>query len=248
MHFAGVTSEIQLIDDGVGYAVKNEMGHALDRWLEEDNNLQRWTAAPGAGDGQALAMWEKRVLVTHLVAAAWEKVCATFDFEKAATRLGMRMTINGEGDELIKIQGVENYSFCEADGGLRIASCVCSHLADALIDIVGCIAGDQSNDPINLPQGADPEENGLLDQEVEELVVGEEDGPGGDEEVEVDQDDEIDDTSDPLDVGAAPSTAPPGFRYANSPPPLETDEDKVKLVGRFILHAFSNATFRGWYI
>lgn len=57
----GVTAEVQLIDDGVGYAVKNEMGHALDRWLEEDDNLEKWTSAGVGG----LAMWEKRVLITY---------------------------------------------------------------------------------------------------------------------------------------------------------------------------------------
>ena len=40
-----------------------------------------------------------------------------FDFEAAATRLGMRMTIDGSGDELIQMQGVERYFFCDDDGG-----------------------------------------------------------------------------------------------------------------------------------
>ena len=40
-----------------------------------------------------------------------------FDFEAAATRLGMRMTIDGSGDELIRMQGVEQYFFCDDDGG-----------------------------------------------------------------------------------------------------------------------------------
>jgi len=44
-------------------------------------------------------------------------VCARFDFEAAATRLGMRMTIDGSGDEQIRLEGVESYSFCDADGG-----------------------------------------------------------------------------------------------------------------------------------
>lgn len=88
------------------------MGHALDKWLEEDDNLERWTAANGG-----FAMWEKRVLITKLAAEAWERVCSSFDFEKAATRIGMRMTINGEGDHKIKIQGVENYHFFDSDAG-----------------------------------------------------------------------------------------------------------------------------------
>ena len=62
-------------------------------------------------------LWRKRVLITQLAAQAWESVCARFDFEAAATRLGMRMTIDGSGDEQICIEGVDSYSFCDADGG-----------------------------------------------------------------------------------------------------------------------------------
>lgn len=106
---AGVTSEIQLIDDGIGYAVKKEMGHALDEWLSCDDNLHEWTSNMSA--------WRKRVQITHFAAAAWDRVCENFDFAKASTRIGMRMTIDGTGDELIKIQGVANYSFSDADAG-----------------------------------------------------------------------------------------------------------------------------------
>ena len=73
----GVTSEIQLIDDSVGYAVKNEMGHCLDRWLEAGENLAKWTNE----EGHTMAMWEKRVLITHMAADSWESVCKRFDFE-----------------------------------------------------------------------------------------------------------------------------------------------------------------------
>ena len=62
-------------------------------------------------------LWRKRVLITQLAAQAWESVCARFDFEAVATRLGMRMTIDGSGDEQICIEGVDSYSFCDADGG-----------------------------------------------------------------------------------------------------------------------------------
>ena len=57
------------------------------------------------------------MLITQLAATAWENVCAGFDFEAAAERIGMRMTVDGSDDELIKIQGVDQYSFCDADGG-----------------------------------------------------------------------------------------------------------------------------------
>lgn len=38
-----VTSEIQLIDNGIGCALMNEMGKALDKWMEEGSNLELWT-------------------------------------------------------------------------------------------------------------------------------------------------------------------------------------------------------------
>lgn len=68
---AGVTDEIQLIDDGIGYAVKNEMGYQLDAFLEEDDNLAIWTGE----DGRSFPMWKKRVLITQFAAKAWEAVC-----------------------------------------------------------------------------------------------------------------------------------------------------------------------------
>ena len=104
--------ELQLIDDGVGYALKGEMGKLHDEWLMVDENLELWTA-----EGKGFPMWRKRVLITHLAAQAWENVCKRFDFEKASTRLGMRMTIDGSGDQFIKMQGLSSYEFCDEDGG-----------------------------------------------------------------------------------------------------------------------------------
>lgn len=115
----GVTDELQLIDDGVGIAVKNKMGDLFDEWAMEQGNLERWTAEKNAiAEGVTpMAAWEKRVLTTQLAARAWEHVCNSFDFERVATRLGMRMTVDGTDDDLIKIQGLDHYSFCDADGG-----------------------------------------------------------------------------------------------------------------------------------
>lgn len=106
---SNTTDELQLVDAGVGHALKTEMAHLHDDWLAQDSNLEAWTSN--------LPMWRKRVLITQLAATAWENVCAGFDFEAAAERIGMRMTVDGSGDDLIKIQGVDQYSFCDADGG-----------------------------------------------------------------------------------------------------------------------------------
>ena len=94
---SGVTDEIQLVDAGIGSALKMEMGNRLDDWLSEDGNLEKWIFEKGI-----FAMWEKRVLITESAAEAWDHVCCNFNFESAATRICLRMTINDEGDDLIK--------------------------------------------------------------------------------------------------------------------------------------------------
>ena len=66
----GATDLLQLIDDGVGFHVKNEMGKLLDLWLTEDNDLEPWMSEDGR-----FPIWKKRVLITDLLAQAW-KMCA----------------------------------------------------------------------------------------------------------------------------------------------------------------------------
>lgn len=61
-----------------------------------------------------MPMWRKCVLITHLPAMAWEILFQQLDFEKAATRVGMRMAIDESDDDHIKIQGVSSYSFSDA--------------------------------------------------------------------------------------------------------------------------------------
>ena len=215
----GVTGEIQLVDDGVGYATKEEMGHELDTYLEADDNLDKWV-----GEGpDAMKMWEKRVLITQLLAHAWEKVCQSFDFEKASTRVGMRMTVDDSGDDLIKLQGVPDYSFTDADGG------------DDGVD-----------------SGMDPTEAALLESEVPE-GEGEDsadDGEGGGEgndELE-DFDESEDDTAEPLEDRVGGIEDPPtGFEFVEECPALATEEDMKELVGHTIMHAFATEKIFGWF-
>ena len=85
----GATDLLQLIDDGVGFHVKNEMGKLLDLWLRQGNNLELWMSEDGG-----FPMWKKRVLITDLLAQAWDNVCKgnedtdckAFDFLASATR------------------------------------------------------------------------------------------------------------------------------------------------------------------
>jgi hypothetical protein len=109
------TGELMHVDDGIGAAFKNRLGVEMDTYLEGDGNLESWVAGPKEG---GLKAWEKRVLVTNLAAAAWDKLCATYDFEASALRLGLLMTIDGSNDDKIKPQGLgETYSFTDAEGG-----------------------------------------------------------------------------------------------------------------------------------
>lgn len=223
----GVTSEIQLIDDGIGYAVKNEMGHALDNWLTQGENMQLWVAKEGG-----FPMWKKRALITHLAAEAWERVCGRFDFEKAATRIGMRMTIDGSGDEYIKLQGVENYSFCEADGGDRPSRSDEGELDAGEIDWLDSC----------MPDATDADDGDETDQHTNDEDFAEEpiDSSDSDE----------DDTAEGIlsRVPPAPQEAPEGYVYALEPPSVETDEDCLALVGQHVLHAWDTPNIFGWFI
>ena len=222
----GVTAEIQLIDDGVGYAVKNEMGQALDKWLETGDNLALWT-----GEGEhVMPMWKKRVMITHLLADAWETVCARFDFTMAATRIGMRMTKDGSNDELIKIQGIDRYAFSDADAG------------------EGNICGDGiCPDELN-------EENKIVNEDESDEFEDSEEGEEGEE-----GEDNIDDTSDEEDetvedglikdkLGPAPQEPPAGYTYVQETPDISTDAQALSLIGSHILHAWMTPDVRGWFI
>ena len=48
---------------------------------------------------------------------SWDELCHTFDFAAAARKIGMLMTINGTNDDLIRVDGVEKYTFTDADAG-----------------------------------------------------------------------------------------------------------------------------------
>lgn len=221
----GVTSEIQLIDDGIGYAVKNEMGHALDEWLGEGDNLAKWTSQ----EGTQFSMSDKRIMVTKLAAEAWERVCQRFDFEKAAARIGLRMTVDGTGDELIKLQGIENYTFSDADGGERPRS-------------------------YDNQDGSDPIEQERLNAEVDPQAAEDEEAEyvEGEEERFYDSSDE--DSSDEeqnahsTTIPEAPVQPPSGYRYILDVPKLDTDADKQGLVGKMVLHAWDRPGLRGWFV
>ena len=99
----------QPVDNGVGRAIKLRMGDLLDDWLAEGNNLDRWSGSKSL----SMTASDRRVLLTKLIADAWERVCEALDFEKAALPTGALMTIDKSGDEGIRPQGLleQQYQF-----------------------------------------------------------------------------------------------------------------------------------------
>lgn len=145
----------------------------------------------------------------------------TFDFEKAATRIGLRMTIDGSGDDQIKIQGVPDYTFTDSDGG------------EAGID-EGMDPSEQTQ------QDASPEDDDAQ-SDVEDADV-QDDAP-------IDSsDEEPDDTEMVVDtIGAAPEQPPDKFQYVDTAPPMATDADQMQLVGKHVLHAWDAEGIKGWF-
>ena len=62
-------------------------------------------------------MWEKHVLSTKIAGDSCEHVCETFDLKALAYCTGLLMTADGMDDNKIKLQGIDNYTFTDADGG-----------------------------------------------------------------------------------------------------------------------------------
>ena len=62
----GCTDLIQPIDTGIGRSIRIYVGHALDRWLSIDDNLDKW-------EGK-LKPLERRVMMTNFLDSAMKKI------------------------------------------------------------------------------------------------------------------------------------------------------------------------------
>ena len=181
--------------------------------MEEGDNLERWTKAPKEGGLQA---WEKRVLVSQWAGAAWDKLCATYDFEASATRMGMLMTADGSDDDKICVQGVAEYSFTDAEGGPE---------------------GAESDDEVDEADEAD-----VADGEVND---GEEYDDGLEDSDEEDDTREEISLEEVSLCGGAPAEPPAGFVYAPACPPLDSLDDKAALVDKTVLTRVDGGWFGG---
>ena len=97
------TNYVQAVDAGEGRNLKVLVNQAFQRWLEDDTNLDKW-------ENGTFTAREKRILITHWVGEAWEKLFsegrnADIYFQKT----GLLLTLDGSEDSLINIQGMSDF-------------------------------------------------------------------------------------------------------------------------------------------
>jgi len=71
----GNTDELQPVDRGVGSALKRECTEVQDEWLRVQENFDKWK------EGRITAS-ERRILLTHWYAKAWERMLKKFNIVK----------------------------------------------------------------------------------------------------------------------------------------------------------------------
>ena len=96
--------KVQSIDAEFGKQMKAKIGEAMEKWLEEDENLDMWH--------DSLSAKQSRFLMTQWTGEAWRKLSSDKMFaKKLFMKTGCLMTADGSGDDMIKPQGLELYSF-----------------------------------------------------------------------------------------------------------------------------------------
>ncbi len=109
---AGETEMCQPIDAGIGAALKQLIAQAQDDWLDDEDNLDAWE---GCDESKfVLTAKMRRILITHWVGDAWERLTTHPDyhdtFKRCFETTGALITANGSRDELINpLKGMTTY-------------------------------------------------------------------------------------------------------------------------------------------
>ena len=84
--------------------LKSKIGEEMDKWLEEEDNLQMWH--------DKITARQRRVLMRKWTGAAWWVLSKDKDFIKRLfQKTGCLITIDGSDDDSINPQGLEDYTF-----------------------------------------------------------------------------------------------------------------------------------------
>ena len=98
------TDKVQPIDAGIGRMFKKKMEDEMDKWLDDEDNIEKWH--------DKISARQRPILMTRWAGQAWEELQKYEDiFKKSFERTGCLLTIDGSDDQLIKPQGLENYTF-----------------------------------------------------------------------------------------------------------------------------------------
>ena len=74
LHPENHTDKVQPIDAGFGKQMKAKIGEAIEKWLEEDENLDMWH--------DSISAKERRILMTQWTGEAWRKLSSDNIFAK----------------------------------------------------------------------------------------------------------------------------------------------------------------------
>ena len=95
------TDEVQPIDRGLGRQVKIYIGQQMDKWLEDDDNLERWEST---ARGTSLSASDRRILLAHWYYNAVVKALEGDAKRKYFEHAGALLTADGTDDELVKLE------------------------------------------------------------------------------------------------------------------------------------------------
>ena len=101
---AGCTDEIQVVDAGFGALIKRCTDEVTQEWFTDDKNWAEWT-------GPNLSARRKRILTTHWYGGGYERACCQYNFPATFNRTGSNLTADGSGDDMLKLQGLVEFSF-----------------------------------------------------------------------------------------------------------------------------------------
>ena len=93
------TDQVQPIDRGLGRQVKIYLGQQLDEWLDDDDNLDKWTS-------NQLTASDRRILLACWYDKAVKKALEGEAKWKYVQHSGALLTADGSDDDLIKFEGV----------------------------------------------------------------------------------------------------------------------------------------------
>ena len=101
----GCTDSTQAVDHTVGLTLKSNMDDLYTEWTAKNHDKM-----------DSLTASDRRVLITFWGGQAWEDMCRVNPelFHVAALRTGCLMTLDGSGDDEIRIQGIDKYEFMDS--------------------------------------------------------------------------------------------------------------------------------------